>query len=125
MYKYSITPEQYTAITEYGLNQLMEMEGIEADELHHNLYLTDYFECHNSQAMEFMSYKAFDFIGIVQKYEQDAFGECFTDLSNPCKVLNRVADIIGEEWLQESTILQGARGPLTKEQLKRIAEELS
>ena len=39
-------------------------------------------------------------IGVVQKYEQDQFGEVYTPLSDACKVANMVVYIMGYELLQ-------------------------
>lgn len=39
-------------------------------------------------------------IGVVQKYEQDQFGEVYTPLSDACRVANMVVYIMGCELLQ-------------------------
>ena len=39
-------------------------------------------------------------IGVVQKYEQDQFGEVYTPLSDACRVANMVVYILGEALLQ-------------------------
>ena len=39
-------------------------------------------------------------IGVVQKYEQDHFGEVYTPLSDACRVVNMVVSILGEALLQ-------------------------
>ena len=39
-------------------------------------------------------------IGVVQKYEQDQFGEVYTPLSDACRVVNMVVSILGEALLQ-------------------------
>ena len=39
-------------------------------------------------------------IGVVQKYEQDQFGEVYTPLSDACRVVNMVVAILGEALLQ-------------------------
>ena len=43
----------------------------------------------------------FDVINYIKDYEQDNFGEVYTDLSSPEKVVNMYAYIIGEEILSE------------------------
>ena len=40
-------------------------------------------------------------IGVVQKYEQDQFGEVYTPLSDACRVVNMVVYILGEALLQD------------------------
>ena len=44
---------------------------------------------------------AFDVIGIVRKYEEDEFGEVYTDLSDAEKVVNMYVYRVGEEILQD------------------------
>ena len=39
-------------------------------------------------------------IGVVQKYEQDQFGEVYTPLADACRVVNMVVYILGEALLQ-------------------------
>jgi len=39
----------------------------------------------------------FEIIEFIKEYEQDNFGEVYTDLSDPCKVVNMYVYIIGEE----------------------------
>ncbi len=126
MYIIEITSAQYEAIKNYGLDQLLEQEGTDSSELHHALYNTNYFKIHTSEAMKFMGDKAFDFIGMVQEYEKSEFGEITTDLSDPCKVVNMVAYIIGDELLKESeTLMEAWDEELTLEQLEAIKEELA
>ncbi len=126
MYKHSITLAQYEAIKNYGLEQLLEQEGTNSNDLHHALYNTDYFEIYTSEAKKFMGDKAFDFIGMIQEYEKSEFGGITTDLSDPCKVVNMVAYIIGDELLNESETLREAWDEeLTLEQLATIKEELA
>jgi hypothetical protein len=44
---------------------------------------------------------AFDVINFIKDYEQDNFGEVYTDLSEPEKVVNMYAYIIGEEIIAD------------------------
>ena len=46
-------------------------------------------------------YDVFDAIGKVQAYERENFGEVYTDLSDPEKLVNMLYYIIGEEVLIE------------------------
>ena len=43
---------------------------------------------------------AWECIGVVQKYEQDQFGEVYTPLSDACRVANMVVYIMGYELMQ-------------------------
>jgi hypothetical protein len=44
-----------------------------------------------------MGNQAFNIIQFVKEYEEDNFGECGTDLSEPEKVVNMYVYIIGEQ----------------------------
>jgi hypothetical protein len=44
-----------------------------------------------------MGDKAFEIIRTVKEYEENNFGEVTTDLSNPERVVNMYAYIVGEE----------------------------
>ena len=44
---------------------------------------------------------AFDVINFIKDYEQDNFGEIYTDFSSPEKVVNMYTYIIGEEIVQD------------------------
>ena len=44
---------------------------------------------------------AFDVIGIIRDYEKDNFGELSTDISDPEKVVNMYAYIVGEQVVYE------------------------
>ena len=52
----------------------------------------------NSAVVE---YDVFEAIELVQTYEKDNFGEVYTDLSNPEKLINMVYYIIGDEVICE------------------------
>ena len=43
----------------------------------------------------------FEAIELVQTYEQEQFGEIYTDLSNPEKLINMVYYIVGDEVIGE------------------------
>jgi hypothetical protein len=48
-----------------------------------------------------MGDKVFDIIDAIKTYEQDNFGEVTTDLSDPEKLVNMYAYIVGEEVVNE------------------------
>ena len=48
-----------------------------------------------------MGVHAFECIGVVKDYEMDNFGEVYTDLSEPEKVVNMYAYIVGEIVINE------------------------
>ena len=71
-------------------------------DLHHEVFNTDYYIIGTYQAKEALEeYGVFDAIEKVQTYEKDNFGEVYTDLSDPEKLINMLYFIIGEEVLWE------------------------
>ena len=94
-------------------------------ELHHELCNTDLFIIGAYQAKEFLGGYVFDAIEMVKDYEQSNFGEVSTDLSEPERVVNMLAYIIGEHVLAESDHLQDKWDErLTGDDLIKIAEDL-
>ena len=67
------------------------------DDLHHHAFNTDYYIIGTYQAKEWLGNMAFDVIEHIREYEQFHFGEVSTDFSNPEKIVNMYAYIIGEE----------------------------
>ena len=71
-------------------------------DLHNEVFNTDYYIIGTYQAKEALEeYGVFDAIEKVQTYEKDNFGEIYTDLSNPEKLVNMLYYIIGGEVLHE------------------------
>jgi len=71
-------------------------------DLHHEVFNTDYYIIGTDQAKQALTeYGVWDAIEKVQEYEKDNFGEVYTDLSNPEKLINMLYYIIGEEVLFE------------------------
>ena len=71
-------------------------------DLHHEVFNTDYYIIGTERAKEALQeYGVFDAIDKVQTYEKDNFGEIYTDLSDPEKLVNALYYIIGEEVLCE------------------------
>lgn len=71
-------------------------------DLHHEVFNTDYYIIGTERAKEALTeYGVWDAIEKVQTYEKDNFGEIYTDLSNPEKLINMLYYIIGEEVLFE------------------------
>ena len=69
-------------------------------DLHNEVFNTDYYIIGTYEAKEALDeYDVWDAIEKVQTYEKDNFGELFTDLSNPEKLVNMLFYIIGEEVL--------------------------
>ena len=71
-------------------------------DLHNDVFNTDYYIIGTYQAKEALKeYDVFEAIEKVQTYEKDNFGEIYTDLSDPEKLINMLYYIIGEEVLFE------------------------
>lgn len=71
-------------------------------DLHDEVFNTDYYIIWTNEAKKALEeYGVFDAIEKVQTYEKDNFGEVYTDLSDPVKVINMLYYIIGEEVLFE------------------------
>lgn len=67
-------------------------------DLHNEVFNTDYYIIGTYEAKEALrEYDVFDAIELVQKYEKEQFGEIYTDLSDPEKLINMVYYIIGDE----------------------------
>ena len=118
---------QYETVKEYIIDRLGEGIGEtpHASDLHHYLLNEDYFIIGRYKATQFLGGETFNAIEKVKTYEQDNFGEVSTDLSEPEKVVNMFAYIVGEEILRESETLQGAWDrTLEKSDLDAIAEEI-
>ena len=95
-----------------------------ASDLHHHLFNEDYFIVGTYKATQWLGEDAFEAIGRIKDYEMGNFGEVTTDLSNPERVANALAYILGEEILQDSDTLRERDGFLDLKDLKTIAEEL-
>ena len=71
-------------------------------DLHNEVFNTDYYIIGTYQAEEALKeYGVFKAIEKVQTYEKENFGEVYTDLSDPEKLINMLFYIIGEEVLYE------------------------
>ena len=82
-------------LEDYDKETLEEL--IQDSELHNEIFNTDYYIIGTYKAKQWLSDKVFDVIEFIKEYEQDNFGEWYTDLSNPEKVVNMYVYIIGEE----------------------------
>ena len=71
-------------------------------DLHNEVFNTDYYVIGTYQAKEILrEYDVFEAIELVQTYEKEQFGEIYTDLSDPEKLLNMVYYIVGDEVIGE------------------------
>ena len=71
-------------------------------DLHDEVFNTDYYIVGTYEAKKALEeYGVFEAIEKVQTYEKDTFGELYTDLADPEKLINMLYYIIGEEVLYE------------------------
>tara|TARA_R100000808_G_scaffold9248_3_gene25477 strand:+ start:2690 stop:3136 length:447 start_codon:yes stop_codon:yes gene_type:complete len=94
-------------------------------DLHNELFNTYYFIIGRYEAKNFLGEYVFEAMEVIKEYEQDNFGEVTTDLSEPEKVVNMLAYIIGEQILCESDYLQEKwDNKLTEEDIKIILSDV-
>ena len=71
-------------------------------DLHNEVFNTDYYIVGTYQAKEVLTeYDVFEAIKTVQDYEKSNFGELYTDISNPEKLVNMLYYIVGDEIISE------------------------
>lgn len=71
-------------------------------DLHDAVFNQDYYIIGTYEAKEALrEYDVFDAIELVQTYEKEQFGEVYTDLSDPEKLINMVYYIVGDEVIGE------------------------
>ena len=71
-------------------------------DLHNEVFNTDYYVIGTYEARKILTeYDVFEAVDLVQTYEKEQFGEIYTDLSNPERLLNMVYYIIGDEVIGE------------------------
>ena len=71
------------------------------EDLHHEVFNTDYYIIGTYQAKQALTeYGVFEAIDRVQEYEDNAFGERYTDVSDPEQLANMLYYIVGDEIVQ-------------------------
>lgn len=71
-------------------------------DLHNEVFNTDWYIIGTEMAKDALrEYDVFDAIELVQEYEKFNFGEVYTELHNPEKLINMVYYIIGDEVIGE------------------------
>ena len=98
--------KQYFTTTE-ALEDILDMlesgyTGWYMEDLHHEVFNTGYYIIGTYQAKQALTeYGVFEAIEEVQEYEDNAFGERYTDVSDPEKLANMLYYIIGEEVIND------------------------
>ena len=108
-YKYAEIEEHF----DEWLNETMKHQGYEwvkdnLDDLHHECFNTDYYIIGTQQAIDWMGTKSWEIMEFVKEYEEDNFGECGTDLTNPERLVNMYVYIIGEQSVSDYRLEQEA-----------------
>jgi len=113
-------------IKENVADRLEDSVGVTGDELHFHICNADLYIVGTFKAKQWLGDHAFDAIKRIVEYEQENFGELHTDVSDPERVANMLAYIVGDEILQGSETLQSAwEDELTIDQLKLIKSEIA
>ena len=116
-------------VISYMISQLEDQVGLDNDvsDLHHYLLNEDYFIIGTYRAKQWLGSEVFDVIKTIREYEQSNFGQVTTDFSDPEKVANMIAYILGEEILSESDIyqeIQSDKNILEEDDIKNLVEDL-
>lgn len=101
--------------------------GKPINEIHHEVYNTNYFVIGRWQAEQYLQQHegVFSAIAEIKEYEESNFGEVTTDLSEAEHVCNMLAYIYGEELLNDlETITDNWNEDLTEELQAEILVEL-
>tara|TARA_R100000231_G_C5302025_1_gene157838 strand:- start:514 stop:843 length:330 start_codon:yes stop_codon:yes gene_type:complete len=99
-YKYDEIKSHFEDYLDENLEHLKDDKYWKED-LHHNVFNTDYYIIGRHQAKQWLGDEVFECINIIKDYEQDNFGEVTTDFTEPEHVVNMYAYIIGEEIVQD------------------------
>jgi len=83
------------------LDENMPDDGADPSELHHEAFNQDYYIIGTYQAQQWLGDHAFYAIQVIKDYEESCFGEVSTDLSDPERVVNMYAYIVGEQVIYE------------------------
>ena len=116
-------------IAEETVSKLQDGIGLDNDasELHHYLWNEDYYIIGTYDAKVWIEshMSVFDAIREIQKYEEDHYGETYTDITSAENVANMLAYIYGEIVLNSSDTLsrQWDRN-LEQEDINEIIEEI-
>jgi hypothetical protein len=117
--KQTITDHGVEEIRDYILDTIGDYVGMEyAEDLHHEMFNTDYYIVGIYQAKKWCEDSVFDIIETIKEYENDNFGEVNTDFSSPEHVVNMYVYIVGERLLSECFNL--LEGELTSERIEEI-----
>ena len=102
IYKYEEIKEHFN---DFISDQDREWVEDNIDDIHNHAFGTDYYIIGTYRAKQWLDDRALDVIGTIKEYELHNFGEVYTDLSDPEKIVNMYTYIVGEkvvhEWLEK------------------------
>ena len=98
-YKYNEIKEYFNDYIKENDSALNDNDFI--DELHHHVFNTDYYIIGTYKATQWLGNETFNIINFIKEYENDNFGEVYTDFSNPENIVNMYVYIIGESIVSE------------------------
>ena len=99
-YKYDDLKEYFNdSLENYDKETLDQL--IRDNELHHEIFNTDYYIIGTYHAKKWLSDQVFNIINIIKEYENMHFGEVNTDFSAPEKVVNMYVYIVGEDIVND------------------------
>tara|TARA_R100001015_G_C4480723_1_gene61329 strand:- start:86 stop:469 length:384 start_codon:yes stop_codon:yes gene_type:complete len=95
-------------VASYAYDRLDEGVGQDQyiEDLHNEIFNTDYFIIGTYKAKQWLGDETFNAIEKIKDYEESNFGQVSTDISDPEKVANMLAYILGEEILNDSMFYQ-------------------
>jgi hypothetical protein len=70
-------------------------------DIHHQAFNEDYYIIGRHQAKLWLSDEVFNIIEMIKEYENDNFGEVYTDFSEPEKVVNMYVYIVGYDVMHD------------------------
>ena len=114
-------------IREYAIEAMKNLtdSNIYGGDLHNEIFNTDYYIIGTKKAEDWLGSHVFETIRAIMEYEKNTFGKVSTDISEPEKLVNMYAYIIGKEILQDSKTLQNKWNEhLTKDDFEKIKKEL-
>ena len=98
-YKYNEIKEYFNDYIKENDSALNDNDFI--DELHHHVFNTDYYIIGTYKAAQWLGDETFNVINFIKEYENDNFGEVYTDFSSPENIVNMYVYIIGESIVSE------------------------
>tara|TARA_R110001632_G_scaffold129143_1_gene243206 strand:- start:53 stop:439 length:387 start_codon:yes stop_codon:yes gene_type:complete len=98
-YKYNEIKEYFNDYIKENDSALNDNDFI--DELHHHVFNSDYYIIGTYKATQWLGSETFNIINFIKEYENDNFGEVYTDFSNPENIVNMYVYIIGESIVSE------------------------